>query len=217
MSSNPQAAKSYRLIEFILLFIAMPTLVIIDRLAPWMMLFLWAGAAYCYFIYKKHRYRDFRDLLDFSAINWKNLKPILIRWIFAVIGMVLFLYWYDPARLLSLLETKPLLWLAVMLLYPPLSALPQQFIYCCFFFERYGDFFKQPWLLISMSALAFGFAHVLFINPVAPVLSLVAGFIFAESFYKTRSLSLVALEHTLYGNALFTIGLGWYFYGGHVH
>jgi len=101
-------------------------------------------------------------------------------------------------------------------MYPILSALPQEFIFCSFFFERYKKFFPNEKVMIVASAVVFAFAHVLFINWVAPVLSFIAGLIFAMTYAKTKSLALVTIEHGLYGNVLFLVGLGWYFYGGAV-
>tara|TARA_Y100000588_G_C13721833_1_gene697629 strand:- start:57 stop:272 length:216 start_codon:yes stop_codon:yes gene_type:complete len=68
--------------------------------------------------------------------------------------------------------------------------------------------------MVTMSALAFCIAHILFINWVAPVLGLAAGLIFALTYQKTKSLLLVSIEHGLYGDALFFVGLGWFFWGG---
>ena len=44
-----------------------------------------------------------------------------------------------------------------------------------------------------------------------------AGLIFASTYAKSKSLALVTIEHGLYGNFLFFIGLGWYFYGGAIN
>jgi hypothetical protein len=64
--------------------------------------------------------------------------------------------------------------------------------------------------------VTFAYVHVLFINWVAPPLSLIAGYIFATTYARTRSLSLVTFEHGLYGNSIFLIGLGWFFWGGSI-
>ncbi len=104
-----------------------------------------------------------------------------------------------------------------MVLYPILSALPQEFLFCTFFFSRYKNLFKNESLIIYISALFFSLGHIFFINMVAPILGFFAGLIFARTFYNTRSLALVSIEHGLYGNSLFYIGLGWYFWGGSVH
>lgn len=79
---------------------------------------------------------------------------------------------------------------------------------------RYKPFFKSRKARVWASAIVFAYAHVLFINPVAPVLSFIAGLIFASTFAKTKSLALVTIEHSMYGLVLFAVGLGWYFWGG---
>ncbi|MGQ0527507.1 MAG: hypothetical protein ACT4OY_05690 [Alphaproteobacteria bacterium] len=53
------------------------------------------------------------------------------------------------------------------------------------------------------SAIVFAYAHVLFVNPVAPVFSFPGDLIFARTFAKHRSLALVTIGHGLYGNLLF--------------
>lgn len=111
---------------------------------------------------------------------------------------------------------KPELWSVVMVVYPIVSALPQEFIFCTFFFARFKPLFGNERNLIIASSIVFAYAHVLYINPVAPILSLFGGYIFASTYTKHKSLALVTIEHALYGNALFTIGLGYYFYGGAV-
>ncbi|MEK8021825.1 MAG: hypothetical protein VSS75_033535 [Candidatus Parabeggiatoa sp.] len=51
----------------------------------------------------------------------------------------------------------------------------------------------------------------MFANWIAIILSFISGLFFAQTYYKTRSALLVTIEHILYGNFLFTIGLGWFF------
>jgi hypothetical protein len=71
--------------------------------------------------------------------------------------------------------------------------------------------------MIIMSSLIFCFAHIFAVNWVAPLLGIFGGFLFATTYSKTKSLLLVSFEHALYGNALFFIGLGWFFWGGSVN
>ena len=48
------------------------------------------------------------------------------------------------------------------------------------------------------------------------LLGIFGGFLFALTYSKTKSLLLVSFEHALYGNTLFFLGLGWFFWGGSV-
>jgi membrane protease YdiL (CAAX protease family) len=205
-------------IEFLCLCILLPTIIITYRLAPFMLVFLWSAAAYCAFhlFIRKHE-RFAKDIWKWKAVNKKNLKEIIPRWLFCCVGMLIFIYFYDSERMFNLAYQKPLFLCILFFAYPLMSALPQELIFCSFFFHRYQPFFKSDRARIIASAVVFAYAHILYINMVAPLLSLIAGLIFAHTYTKTKSLALVTVEHALYGNALFLIGLGWYFYGGAIH
>ena len=203
-------------LEFVLLCLCLPTIIIVYRFAPYMFAFLWGAAGYCYLVLRFQHHEHLRDLWKWSAVTWANMRPILIRWVFASIGMLAFIYLYDPERVFGLVRDRPQIIPFLLFMYPVLSALPQEFIFCSFFFERYKAFFKSDRAKIIASAIVFAYAHVLFINWVAPSLSIIAGLIFAMTYNKTKSLALVTIEHGLYGNVLFLVGLGWYFYGGAV-
>ncbi|MDB2682735.1 hypothetical protein N9Z27_00610 [Alphaproteobacteria bacterium] len=204
------------LLEFALLCIALPTVIIYFRFAPFMFTFLWGAAGYCFLVYRRNHWQGFRNLWNWSAVTWEHLKPILIRWVICCALMTAFIYVYDNERMFGLVQRNPKFIPFLLVLYPVLSALPQEFIFCSFFFKRYAPLFKTQKTMIIASALVFAYAHVLFINPIAPTLSLIAGLIFAKTYADHKSLALVTIEQGLYGNFLFIVGLGWYFYGGAV-
>ncbi|MEM8550166.1 MAG: CPBP family intramembrane glutamic endopeptidase, partial [Verrucomicrobiota bacterium] len=180
--------------------------------------------AYCYLGIKIKRARQEPpdSVWGWHTVTWENLRPMLIRFAVMAVGMTLVAYgidaieYHEEPRLFFLLRVAPEFVLVLFLVYPLFSALPQEFIFCTFFFERYQRFFPTDKLMILASAVVFAYAHVLFINLVAPVLSFIAGLIFASTYAKTKSLALVTIEHGLYGNYLFIVGLGWFFYGGAV-
>lgn len=203
-------------LEFALLCLALPSIIIVFRLAPFMFFFLWSAALFCYLALRLSRSPILKNLWRWEAVTWENLKIILPRWILASCGMVIFMSFYDPNRLFSIIRDRPQIIPFLLVGYPLLSALPQEFVFCTYFFERFKKYFPTDTAMILASALVFAYAHMLFINWVAPVLSLIAGIIFATTYARTRSLALVTIEHGLYGNVLFLIGLGWYFYGGAV-
>ena len=206
-------------VEFMVLCIVVPGYIIISRNAPYMFAFLWGATLYCYLIYRfvGGDYTSMRDTWRWGAVTWQNMKPVLLRWILASIAMVGFLYIYDPSRMFYLPTQRPQFMLYLMCIYPVMSALPQEFVFCTFVFSRYKPLFGNGLKMIIISAVVFAYAHVLYINPVAPVLSLAGGLIFAWDYAKHKSLALVTIEHALYGNSLFFIGLGWYFYSGGVN
>ena len=108
------------------------------------------------------------------------------------------------------------IYIAVMLLYPLFSVYPQELIYRAFFFHRYAVLFRTPTAMIIASALAFGWGHLIFENVLAVALSTAGGVLFAWTYHRSKSLAACWLEHAIYGDWLFTVGLGWYFFTGSV-
>lgn len=153
---------------------------------------------------------DRKELYDFS-IDPSLLKALLQR--FAVVAVILgsAAFLAMPERFFGFALSKPLIFTAFLLLYPLLSVYPQEVIYRLFFYRRYGALFSAPASSLFLNALAFGWMHVVFNNPVAPLLSFIGGIFFAQS-YKKGGLALAVVEHTLYGWLIFSIGIGYYFY-----
>lgn len=207
-----------RALEFTAVFILLPLLIGWqgEAMRRWIIPQLLLLAAVCLWVLWRDPDFDRRPLHRFPA-QW---RPCLLR-IAAILAL-------GGAALLGLAtlfpEVQPFrfprertgLWLLVLLLYPLLSALSQELIFRVFLFHRYRRLFPDPRLLVAVSAGAFALAHLVLGNWVAPLLSVAGGLLFAYTYAKTRSLPLVALEHGLWGDWLFTIGFGRYFYGGHL-
>lgn len=119
-----------------------------------------------------------------------------------------------PDKLFAFPATRPVVWSLVMILYPLLLVWPQELIFRSYFFHRYHSIFANPRQMIQMNAISFSLAHLFYNNWVALLLSFLGGYLFAWRYHRSRSLPLVSLEHALWGDFLFTVGLGWYFYSG---
>ena len=104
------------------------------RLAPYMFLFLWSVCFYCLWIDRRTTPQAWPDIWQFQAVNWQNMRPILLRWAICSLGMVVFVAFYDPERLFGLIRQRPQIGPFLLILYPVLSALPQEFIFCHFFY-----------------------------------------------------------------------------------
>ena len=208
-----------KVFEIVLIGFLFPLTIIYFELTKYIMFFIWAVFFYTVFIYVFF-YKNKNSLSCIIHIKTKfNLNYfflIIIRWIIVSILLYFFTLEVFPEKLFIIQKENPTVMYTVLLLYPIFSAFPQEFIFCAFFFKRYKSLFKKEYILIFMSAVIFCFAHVFFINWVAPLLSLFGGFIFATTYSKTNSLLLASIEHALYGNTLFFIGLGWFFWGGSV-
>lgn len=200
------------LVEFLLFFIGTPLLVIGEPRSVKVTVIL-GFAVFALFMLRK---ADIRD--PAREWNWKAVRPalsdILPRLAVFCSFLTMLVLLLVPERLLSFPLERPGFWALVMLWYPVLSVLPQELIYRSLFFHRYAVLFKTEITKRVMSALVFGWAHIIFPNMVAVTLCTIGGYLFAHSYRKHNSLAVAWLEHSLYGCFLFTIGLGWYFYGG---
>jgi len=143
-----------------------------------------------------------------AGSEWRR---ILVLSLIAIPGLVGLLWMINSSRMFFLPLHHPGFWLLILFAYPLLSVFPQELIYRAFFFERYRPLFGSGLGMALASALAFGFGHVVFRNPVAVALTLVGGWLFATTYQRTSSLVCVASEHALYGCAIFTIGYGAFF------
>ncbi len=208
--------KAFLIIELFVLAIVIPTIIITQKLAPKMFSFLWGTTLYCIIVYLLTSPRDLNRVWNWPAVNWQTLRPIVLRWAAISVALLGFTWLLFPEKLFMLQRERPEILAIILFAYPILSALPQEFIFCTFFFKRYEIFFGADTRMLLASAIVFAYAHVLFINWVAPTLSLIAGLIFAHTYQTKQSLSLVTIEHALYGNTLFFIGLGWFFWGGSI-
>jgi membrane protease YdiL (CAAX protease family) len=212
MFSKIWSSRAFVAAELLILSILIPSVIFFFKLAPYILFILWAILVYTILVY---RYVGSRQEIVVK-FDLRTVVVVVCRWVVATIILLILVYEVFPDKLFIIQENNPGLIWKILIFYPVFSALPQEFIFCKFFFHRYRCFFGDGVLMVAMSAFAFCVAHILFLNWVAPILGLMAGILFANTYMKTRSLAMVALEHSLYGNALFALGLGWYFWGGSV-
>ena len=152
-----------------------------------------------------------------SFFSFRGVAPsipgILIRWSLGTALLLILTRRFAPEQLLAFPRQRPALWTIVMLLYPVLSAYPQEIIYRPFLFQAYPALHRSSdLLLIVFSATVYSFVHVVYNNWIAVVLTFAGGLMFAHNYLRTRSLPAVWIEHSLWGNMIFTVGLGRYFY-----
>lgn len=146
------------------------------------------------------------DLKDF------NIWSMFGKFVLAFAGMAIVVWFLDPDNFFIFPRLRFSTWLFVMFLYPIFSALPQELVYRSFFFHRYKDLFSTKFTLIAASASTFGYLHIIYDNWIALGMTLAGGILFSLTYYRTKSLLIASLEHALYGCAVFTVGLGSYFF-----
>jgi membrane protease YdiL (CAAX protease family) len=196
-----------RAIEFVLLFFGGPAVFAYTRHKIPAIPTVWGWMSWCLYILLNDPNFD-RSHLWGAARFWHYAPSIFGLWAFAVmIGIVLILK-YAPGLFLGLPRTRPRLWAALMLLYPVFSVYPQGIIFRAFLFTRYREVFVTDWALVIASAAAFAFVHIVFHNRLALIVTALGGFLFGMRYLQTGSLFITCIEHSLYGCALFTLGVG---------
>jgi uncharacterized protein len=140
---------------------------------------------------------------------WHEACGIAVR--FSVLApLIALVTWLAfPHLFFTLPRQRPLFWAIIMVLYPLLSVWPQEMLYRSFLFHRFRPLFRSDLALILVSAIAFGFAHIIFLNWIAIAMTIAGGLLFARDYARHHSLPLTCLEHSLYGCLIFTIGLGY--------
>jgi membrane protease YdiL (CAAX protease family) len=154
---------------------------------------------------------DWRELVR-GGVAWGEVALVAAATA-AAAGVLVWLLL--PGQAFMLPRRAPGLWVAILLLYPLLSALPQELVFRALFFRRYGGLFAGREVAVAVNALGFGLAHLMFWNWVAAALTVAGGAIFARGYLRRGFLQAVVL-HAVAGGIIFTSGLGVFFYHGAV-
>lgn len=197
--------------EFLILYIGMPLVFYFDWIPlPKIVSLLLAAGLFVAILWYDSSFK-LRHLLHYEPDKapWIN---IVNRTLMAALAAFTLVMLYNPDMLLAFPLEKPLVWLVVLLLYPLLSALPQELIYREFLFHRYKVLTNSDFQMMMLSALSFSLLHIIYDNFWAIWLSFLAGLLLSDTYRKTKSLYVVAVEHALYGIVVFTLGLGDFFY-----
>jgi|AntRauTorcE11898_2_1112593.scaffolds.fasta_scaffold49662_1 membrane protease YdiL (CAAX protease family) len=205
------ARSIFRTIEFLIIFIGIPLVFYFDLLPIQKIVALLIVTIGCVVILWVDDSYDFKRLTyrpDIPGMWSKLLKKAAL----VAAGVLVLTIVVQPNTLFALPREQPILWGIILVLYPVLSALPQELVYREFFFHRYETLIRPEWVLIAASACSFAFLHVVYDNEWAIILTLTGGFMFARTFKETRSLYWVSVEHALYGCIVFSIGLANFFY-----
>lgn len=156
----------------------------------------------------------------------RDVPRVLVTFLVGALLLGVTLWAYEPERLFILARERPQILALIATMYPLLSVWPQELAFRVFFFHRYAELFARSgvptehrtensrWAFLLLNALVFAWAHIVMLNPLALVICVPGGLLFAYTYARTRSLAAVWLEHALYGVWIFTVGWGWYFFAG---
>ena len=193
--------------ELFLIYLFLPSFILFFQSKILIFTLLYLVFIFTFLRLRKDKSFDLKALT--KKINWKI--SFIYFFVFLVSGYFYVLF-YDPNILLSFPKDKFQLWVIVMFIYPFLSVIPQEIIYRVYFYHRYKKLFNGNLLLLTLLNLFFfSFAHIVFNNPHAILITAIASPIFSYLYIKESFLTCV-LVHSIGGQILFTLGLGKYFY-----
>lgn len=201
-----------KLIEFLFLFIALPLLVYFEPLPLPKIPALVGVTLICFAILMFDKSFDRKLLWNNTGIK-SHLKHIILRSVIVFVIVVAATWLLIPEWFFQFPIQRPIIWLLVMLLYPFLSAYPQELVYRTFLFHRYKNLFPKK-AIFWVSVVSFSFLHIIFDNWVAVTFTLGGGYLFTKTYDETKSLAVTSIEHAIYGCIVFTVGLGRFFYEG---
>ena len=200
--------------EFLLLYIGVPLAMAVLLPAGWMFPVLCgvtAVAAGLLHLTPGFRWRELSR--GWKTIPWPLVLGFAAVTVPACAATVL---WLRPEAFLMLPRQNPGLLLVIVLFYPFVSALPQEIVFRVLFFRRYGGLMPGRGAALVLNAAVFSFAHLMYWNLPALVLTFFGGLAFAFVYERRKNLPAALLLHALAGWILFTLGLGVFFYAGFV-
>mgnify|MGYP001290329010 CR=1 FL=1 len=92
--------------------------------------------SYCIIIYVIEHKKIIYEFKKIFNIDIKVLVKIILRWMFASFLLFLITFYFFNDKFFMIQNNRPEILWKIMILYPIFSALPQEFIFCKFFFYR---------------------------------------------------------------------------------
>ncbi|MFN3971014.1 MAG: lysostaphin resistance A-like protein [Gemmobacter sp.] len=157
------------------------------------------------------------------GFRWGDLVRGGVEWravaVFAAVTLAtaLVVSWVTTAgRPLAFATANPGLLVMILILYPVLSALPQEVVFRPLFFRRYGAILPGGWPGIALNAAVFSFAHLMYWSWIVAGMTFFGGLAFAWAYERRGSFALAVVLHAVAGQIVFALGLGMFFYSGNV-
>lgn len=182
-------------------------------LGMWTFPAIWALGLWALFVLLRDPAFDRRELWNWpgALAHW---RPMAIRFVLAAAALAGLTYALYPGLFFRFPTEAPQRWAVVMVGYPLLSVYLQEVAFRSAFMHRYRPILGSGSAMLVVSSLAFGWAHILMDSWLAVGLSVIGGWLYATTYQRSRSLALVSIEHALYGCWIFTVGVGYFFWGG---
>jgi len=200
--------KKNRLIfEFVLIYLLIPIILFFIKSKIAIFLVLISIFILSIFLLNKDQKFKFNNLK--TKIHW---KLCIILTILFFVTIYIYTFFLDQNLLFKFPLKHFFLWLVVIIFYPFLSVVPQEFIFRVLFFHRYSPLFKNRIdCSIIINTFIFSYSHLVFSNFHAILITTIASPLFAWAYIK-RSFATCIILHSIGGQLIFTIGLGKYFF-----
>tara|TARA_B100000809_G_scaffold34084_1_gene29909 strand:- start:19490 stop:20122 length:633 start_codon:yes stop_codon:yes gene_type:complete len=198
--------RSFLSLELALLFFLIPVILFLEVLPIIKIGSLLIAITYVLVTSIKNKLIPLKLLLSFTLK--KEKKTLLLSSIIVLSSSLIFMSLWHPEDLFIVVKKKPTLWVIILFVYAFLSVLPQELLYRSYFFNRYKDLFKNEKHLVIINIIVFPLAHLFLKNWLVLLVTLIGGVFFALTYKRSKSLLITSLEHAIYGNWLFTIGMG---------
>jgi membrane protease YdiL (CAAX protease family) len=210
--ANPgMNGKYWLLLEFVLLFIGIPTLIYLDQDFIHPSIILLPVLVFIFILLRRSSDFSWQELF-----RWKvprkiiNINVVLI--LISALLMLGYVAYFQREDLFNLPRANIWIYLAMCLFYPVFSAFGQEIIYRTFLGRRYSRIFTKGWQFVLASALTFSYMHIVYYDPVSMMLTFIGGICFAWNYQLTRSVLFTSVLHGIYGILMFGVGLGQHFW-----
>lgn len=198
--------------EFISFFVVLPVVLAVAMPHHWMFPVLFAMTAVGAWLLARTKGFAWREL-------WRGWRAIDLRLVagFALVVLIVSTGVVEalvPGAFLALVRSHPVFYGVIVVLYPILSALPQEVLFRVLYFRRYGGLLPKGVAGLAINGAVFSLAHLMFWSWVVTVMTFVGGIIFAWAYERRGSFALAVALHAVAGWVLFGAGLGTFFYLG---
>jgi membrane protease YdiL (CAAX protease family) len=198
--------------EFILFFVVLPVVLALAMPHHWMFPVLFAMTAAGAWLLGRTEGFAWRELWrGWRAIDWRLVAGFALAVLIVSAGVVEALV---PGAFLGLIRSHPVFYGVIVVLYPILSALPQEVLFRVLYFRRYGRLLPHGPAGLALNGVVFSLAHLMFWSWVVTLMTFVGGIIFAWAYERRGSFALAVTLHAVAGWILFGAGLGTFFYLG---
>ena len=193
-------------IEFVLIFIFLPIFLFFIPATKVIFTTLYIVFIFSLLSLKRDNTFDFSSLKN--KPDWKFI--FLYSFIFSFLGLF-YTFLVDRSLFFIFPKENTKFWVLVIILYPLFSVIPQEFIYRVFFFQRYKKILsKNLFIKYIVNSFIFSFAHIVFQNYHAVIITALVSPIFYYA-YERKSFLTCILIHSIGGIIIFTYGLGKFF------